>query len=359
MDFPPFEHLRVYEGVHHVRLNISFSNIQGFTFGEFHKSLPKSLDLNWTDERGPPELRRLIARRSGVTMDRVLVTNGATEANFLVNTALIRPRDRVVVDSPIYSPLRDCAKGLGARVVSVARDCHDGWRLDLDRFRKAAKGGARLFVFANLNNPTSAAIGRNELKELGDLAEECDGYVLVDETFRELAFDDAPPSVTTLGERMVALSTVTKVAGLGALRVGWILAHPDLLDRFKTVKDYTTVCGSSVSQLLAVWALQRWDFFRRRAETILDRNHRVAKEMLDREPALEGDVPKFGSVMFPHSNVSVPKLTQVLLQKHKTVIAEGRFFGVADHFRLGLGGDTKDLVRGLGNVRKALRSMQR
>jgi hypothetical protein len=357
MEFPPFEHLRFYEGVHDVRLNISYSNIQGFTLGEFHKALPKELDLNWTDPRGPPELRRLIARRSGVKMDHVLVTTGATEANFLANVALVKPRDRVVVDSPIYPPLRDCASGLGARVVPVARDCANGWAFDLDRFRKAAAGNAKLLVFANLNNPTSAAIGRSDLEELANLAEECDGYILVDETFRDLAFRDAPPSVAMFGPRMVTLSTVTKVAGLGALRVGWILADPNVLERCKNVKDYTTVCGSSVSQVIAVWALERWSFFRRRAKAILDRNHRVAAEMLDRMPALRGGVPEFGSVMFPHSEVNVSKLSQVLLREYKTVIADGRSFGMDDHFRLGLGGDTDELSQGLENVGKALRSI--
>jgi aspartate/methionine/tyrosine aminotransferase len=357
MDFPPFEHLRFYEGVHDVRLNISYSNVKGFTLGEFHRSLPPGLDLNWTDERGSPELRKLIARQSRVGADRVLVTTGATEANFLANAALVRPRDRVVVDSPIYSPLRDCASGLGANVISVTRECGDGWSLDLDRFRKATGRRAKMLAFANLNNPTSAMVRRNELRELADLAEECDGYVLVDETFRELAFGQAPPSVTEFGPRMIALSTVTKVGGLGALRVGWIVADPGLLARFKEVKDYTTICGSSVSQVLAEWALQRWGFFRRRAKRILDRNRKIAKEKLAQMPSLSGEVPPFGTVMFPHSDVNVAKLSRRLLRKYKTVIAEGRFFGINDHFRLGLGGDPTELRRGLGNLRRALREL--
>ena len=357
MEFPPFGHLRFYEGVHNVRLNISYSNIQAFTLGEFHKALPKTLDLNWTDERGSPELRGLIARRARVAMDRVLVTTGATEANFLANAALLRPRDRVVVDSPIYSPLRDCAAGLGARVVLVERDCNDGWILDLDRVRKAAAGRAKLLIFSNLNNPTSAPIGRSDLREIADIANESDGFAVVDETFRELAFRRAPPSVVEFGPRMIALSTVTKVGGLGALRVGWILAHPRLLERFKAVKDYTTICGSSVSQLLAVWALKRWAFFLRRAQKILDRNRRIAEEAIERTPALHGDIPNGGTVMFPHSDVNVRKLSAHLLQKYKTVIAEGRFFGVDDHFRLGLGGDPSEFRRGLRNVQRALREL--
>src|SRR6266851_4277802 len=96
----------------------------------------------------------------------------------------------------------------------------------------------RLLVFANLNNPTSTVLPRADLRELADIAEECDGHVLVDETFRELAFDDTPPSAAEFGPRMVALSTVTKLCGLGTLRVGWIVGAPDSIDRFARLKDY-------------------------------------------------------------------------------------------------------------------------
>src|SRR5207245_10543917 len=162
----------------------------------------------------------------------VLVTTRATEGNFLVNTSLVHPRDRVLVDVPIYSPLRDVPRGVGANVVEVPRDCQDGWRLDLDRWRKSAGRKARLLVFANLNNPTSTALSRSDIRELADIVEECDGHVLVDETFRELAFDDTPPSVAEFGPRMIALSTVTKVRGLGTLRLRWSGGAHDALHRF-------------------------------------------------------------------------------------------------------------------------------
>lgn len=357
MDFPPFEHLLYYEKVHGARLNISYSNIREFRLDGFGRSLPKDLDLNWTFRNGTPELRRLIAKRHRATSNRVLVTTGATEANFLVNASLVRPRDRVLVDIPIYSPLRDVPRGFGAKVVEIPRDCKDGWRLDLDRWRKLAGRRARLLVFANLNNPTSTALTRSDLRELADIAEECDGHVLVDETFRELAFRDAPPSVAEFGPRMIALSTVTKSCGLGTLRVGWIVGAPDLLERFAGLKDYTTGGGSIVSQTMASWALGRWDFFLRRAKGILDVNRKIATEALREMPALQGEVPSGGSVLFPHCTVQVAKVANRLLKQYGTVIAEGRFFGVPDHFRLGLGGKTRDLEKGLANLRRLLRSM--
>ncbi len=360
MQFPPFEHLHFYDALHGQRLlNISLSNMESFPLRGFRQSLPRNLDLNVVHADGPPELRRRIARLHGVPVDHITVTNGATEGNFLVNAAVLRPGDRAVVDAPMYSPIRDCPLGFGAEVVSVARDCTDGWALDLDEIRRAAGPRTRLLAFCNLGNPTSAAISKRDLRELGDIAEERDAVVLVDETFRELAFRDAPPSAATLGPRIVSLSTVSKLEGIGGLRVGWIAARPDFLDRVRAVKDYTTVGGSVVAQEIGTWALRRHAFFLQRARRILDVNRRIAREALEGMPALHGGVPDVGNVMFPHSDVNVARLERLLLKKYRTVIAHGRFFGegMDKHFRVGLGGKTSELRAGLANLGRALREL--
>ena len=360
MQFPPFEHLHFYDGLHGRRLlNISLSNMEPFSLRGFRRSLPRDLDLNQVFADGSPELRRRIARLHGVPPDRVTVTNGATEGNFLVDAAVLRPGDRAVVDAPMYSPLRDCPLGFGAEVVTVARDCSDGWALDLDGIRRAAGPRTRLLAFCNLGNPTSAAISKSELRELADLAEERDAIVLVDETFRELAFRDAPPSATGFGPRMVALSTLSKLEGLGGLRVGWIAADPEFLERVRGVKDYTTVGGSGVAQEVATWALRRHAFFVRRAKKILDVNRKLAREALEGMPALHGGVPDIGNVLFPHCDVNVARLERLLLRRYRTVIAHGRFFGegMDKHFRIGLGGKTLELRKGLANLRRALKDL--
>ncbi len=357
MKFPPFEHLHFYDDLHDPQfLNISYSDMTPFTIPEFGRSLPRDLDLNWGDPAGMPRLRGRIAKHHGVPRERVMITSGATEANFVVNGAFVEPGDRVVVDAPMYSPLRDCPRGFGADVVEVPRDCEDGWTLDLDRIRKATNDRTRLIVFANLSNPTSAAVTAGELRELLDIAEERNAYVLVDETFREMAFARPPPSVASLGERGVAISTVSKFYGLGVLRVGWIVARPDILERVRGIKDYTTASASNLTQVFADWALQRHEFFRKRARTIVERNRALLAETLEKVPALRGGSSDIGNVVFPHSDVDVTKLERLLIRKYRTVIAHGRFFsarGFRDHFRLGLGGKTPVFRRGLANLRRA------
>src|SRR5207244_10731729 len=120
MDFPPFEHLLYYERVHGARLNISYSNIREFRLDGFRRGLPKNLDLNWTFRNGTPGLRELIAKRHRTSSRHVLVTTGATEANFLVNGSLVRPKDRDLVDIPTSSPLRHFPRAVGTDVLDIA-----------------------------------------------------------------------------------------------------------------------------------------------------------------------------------------------------------------------------------------------
>src|SRR5438445_12130835 len=98
---------------------------------------------------------------------------------------------------------------------------------------------------------------------------------------------------------MIDLSTVTKVCGLGTLRVGWIVGAPDLLDRFAGLKDYTTGGGSVLSQTIATWALSRWDFFLRGARRILDVDRKIAADALREMPALGEGVPAGGRGLLP------------------------------------------------------------
>jgi len=359
--FPPFEHLHFYDRLHGARLlNISLSDVAPFTIEDFGGFAPRSRDLKWGDVAGMPFLRSNVAKLHRVPRENVLIMTGATEANFAAMAALVGPGDRVVADAPMYSPLRDCPRGLGADVVEVLRDCRDGWSLDLDRFRRAANRRTKLFVLCNLNNPTSARITKGELRDLLDLAAEHDAYVLVDETFRDLAFSDPPPSVASLGPRGIAMSTLSKMYGLGMLKVGWIVARPAVLARVRGIRDYTTGNAPPLAQVFANWAVERHDRFVRRARKIVEENRMIYREALERMPALHGEVPAIGNVVFPHSDVDVGKLEPLLLRKYRTVIAHGRFFaarGVRDHFRLGLGGKSPNLRRGLANLRRALREL--
>ncbi|HKZ49130.1 MAG TPA: pyridoxal phosphate-dependent aminotransferase [Thermoplasmata archaeon] len=355
MRFPDFGLLHYFEEHHGAKNSISFSDMQPFHLKGFERDLG-DLDLSTSTVIGLQELRKHIGRIHGVGPERVLVTCGASEANFLVAAALLDRGDAVLAESPTYPPMRNIAAGFVADVQDVARD-PEGWALDPATVRALVTEHTRLLAMTNLNNPTSAGADAAALRELAALAEEDDFHIHIDETFRELAFDNAPPSAATISERFVVTSTLTKVYGVGGLRIGWAVAAPDVLRRLKNVKDYVTVTPPWPSEVIALWTLERRAFFLERARRILAENRRIVREWLDRNPKVHWDLQDQGNLAFPRVEADMDALAARMLKEHETVLAPGRLFGYPDRFRLGYGRDARKLQQGLEAFDKVLRSL--
>lgn len=359
MEFPPFELLHWFEGTEGKEyVHISHSEILGFHFSEFGRELP-DLDLGQAYPRGSPQLRSVIGAQHQVWPEQVLVCNGASEANFLVQAALLAPGDEAIAENPLYPPLRDGMIGLGATVKRAPRLAAEKWRLDLDALEREITAKTKLVALTNLNNPTAGILGAGDLKRLADLAEAHHLHVHIDETFRELGFDQAPPSATTISPRFVVTSTLTKAFGLGGLRLGWIVGPPDVIEKAKGVKDYGSICPNRMSEELATWALTRKDGFLGRAKRICDENRPVVRAWLEKNPKVEAVLPDYGNLCFPKLPVSVNALADRLKDQFHVVIAPGRFFGMGEHFRLGYGGKRSDLEKGLNRVEIAMRAAER
>lgn len=358
MEFPPFGLLHWFEGTAEGYLHLSKSEIQGFRFSEFGHEMP-DLNLGEAFPRGSLRLRSLIGALHHTWPDAVLVCNGASEANFLVQAALLRPGDEAIAEVPMYPPLRDGLAGLGVAIRRAPRLPEEGWRLDLDALASEITDKTRLLVLTNLNNPTSGMLTDGDMRHLASLAEAHDFYVHVDETFRDLAFEHAPPSATRHGTRFVVTSTVTKVYGLGGLRLGWVVASPEIVERIKGVKDYTSICPGRISEELAAWALERRDGFLGRARRILDANREAMRSWLEANPDVACVLPDYGIVCFPRLPVSADALADRLKEQYRVVIAPGRFFGMNEHARLGYGGPSDELRKGLGILETAMRALQK
>ena len=357
MEFPEFGLLRWFEDLGAGYLHLSRSEVLGFRFSEFGREFP-DLDLGVAAPKGTPELRSLIGAQHQTWPEQVLVCNGASEANFLAHAALLRPGDEVIVEVPQYSPLRDSPVGFGATVKGVPRLAAERWRLDLDALEAALTAKTRLVVLTNANNPTNAVLAAPDLKRLADLAEAHGFHVHVDETFRELGIADAPPSATRFGPRFVVTSTLTKAFGLGGLRLGWVVAAPDVLARIRAVKDYASVCPSRVSEELAMWALERKRGFLARAKRMCDANRRIVRAWLDRNPEVECVLPDHGNLCFPKPAVDADRLADVLRDQYKVAIAPGRFFGMPEHFRIGYGCRPEELEKGFQRVDQAIKVLR-
>jgi aspartate/methionine/tyrosine aminotransferase len=229
------------------------------------------------------------------------------------------------------------------------------FRLDPLEIARHMTPRTKLIVVTNLHNPSSAFTDDATLLEVGRIARGRGARVLVDEVYLDAAFDTRPRTAALLGPEFVVTNSLTKVYGLSGLRCGWVLAEPELVTRMWRLNDLFEGIPPHATERMSVIALAHLPEIRAWARAILDENRARARELLLPRTDIECFFPDSGTVVFPRlKRGTVEGLYRHLTEKYGTAIAPGRFFGMEDHFRIGLGGMPDLFLPGLRNLCAAL-----
>lgn len=341
------------------RLNLATSGIQSLAFAELGAEL-EDLALTSTSAYGYPPLVEALAAKCGVPAACVVTAAGTSFANHLALAALLEPGDEVVLETPVYEPITALVRYLGATVRSFERRADEGFRVDPEAVARQVTAKTRAIVLTNLHNPSGAETDEATLRALGGLARSAGARVLVDEVYLEMLWMEgartAPvPSAFHLGPEFVVTSSLTKAYGLSGLRCGWVLAAPELAERMWRLDDLFASSGVHVAERLSAVALRQLDRIADRAQDLLTRDRTHLDAFLATRDDLELARPAHGTVIFPRwRGGDVAPVAELLRTKYETTIVPGAFFGMNDHFRLGLGGGCPDVAEALGRLGSAL-----
>lgn len=307
----------------------------------------EDLSLGYTESQGHPLLREEIAALyETVQPEGVLVFCGAEEAIFALANVVAggRPGSRAVVVWPAYQSLHEVARSAGAEVDLLELGHEDGWAFDPAALDGLVGPSTDLVVLNFPHNPTGAQPGGEAFRRAVSLAGEAGATVLSDEVYRLLEHDPADrlPAAADLHERAVSLGVMSKSFGLAGLRIGWLATQDlDLLGRVAALKDYTTICNSAPSEVLALIAL-------RAKEEVLGHNLGIVLGNLPLVDAFfekwrevfEWVRPKAGCIGFPRllSDVPAEGFAAELVEEEGVMLLPGSVYGhPGNHFRLGFG----------------------
>jgi aspartate/methionine/tyrosine aminotransferase len=305
----------------------------------------EALTLGYTESTGLPALREEIATLyPGLSAQQVLTFAGAEEAVFILMNVLLGPGDHAVVTWPGYQSLHEVARATGAEVTLLPLREEEGWELELAALRQALRPSTRLIVVNFPHNPTGALPGAATFEALCALAEERGVYLLSDEVYRLLEHAPARP-LPTAAERTgrgLSLGVMSKAFGLAGLRVGWLACRDaELLRRCAAYKDYTSICNSAPSEVLALMALRARERVLARGRALLDDNLRRLDAFFERHADTFRWVrPRAGSVAFPRllRDMPVAEFCQALVDREGVLLLPGDVYDFpGNHFRLGLG----------------------
>ena len=187
--------------------------------------------------------------------DHVLITAGAQQALDLVGKLFIEPGNLVAVEAPSYVGALSAFSVYEPRYLQIPMD-EDG--LIVDELERALRSGDRpkfLYVCPNFHNPAGVTLSLERRHRLIEVCADAALPIVEDDPYGMLRFDGDPlPSLRSLApEHVIYLGTLSKIFCPG-IRVGWVLAEPDILQRLILFKEAADLCSSNLNMLVA----ERW-----------------------------------------------------------------------------------------------------
>jgi aspartate/methionine/tyrosine aminotransferase len=336
------------------KFNLATSGVGPFPLSDLPVTIDQ-LEINGDSTYGYAPLQRAIAKKCGVDHDCVVAAAGTSMANHLAMATLIDPGDEVLIEQPTYELLTSTLLFLGAALKTFVRDEDNGYALDPAEVRRAITPKTKLIVLTNLHNPSSVLASDSVLRDIGDLARSVGARVLVDEVYLDAVYTDTPKTSYHLGPEFVVTTSLTKVYGLSGLRCGWILAKPDLARAMWRLNDLFASIPAHPAELLSVVALENLDHIRERGQKIVEADRALLKAFLTRQESVSAPCTEFGTTAILRlTKGNVDNLLTRLRTEYETSVVPGHFFGLSNHFRVGMGVETEMFHEGLQRIGRAL-----
>jgi aspartate aminotransferase len=322
---------------------------------------------------GLPELKEAIAaktlRDSGVTVspNQVLVTNGGKHAVYNTFESLLNPGEEVLLPAPYWTTYPEPIALAGAVPVVLPTDIASGFKVTVDQLEAARTERTKALVFVSPSNPTGAVYTPEETEAIGRWAAEHGIWVLTDEIYEHLVYDDHRFTsilalVPELADRCVILNGVAKTYAMTGWRVGWMIGPADLIKAATNLQSHSTSNVANVSQAAAVAALNGGldDVVEMRAA--FDRRRRLMHSLLSGIDGVACLVPEGAFYAFPSFEgvlgrdirgrrpATTGELADLILEEAKVAIVPGEAFGAPGYARFSFALGDDDLGEGIDRI---------
>jgi hypothetical protein len=353
-----------------VSINLSESGVHPASLDDLRAmglelSALNALPLVYIQTNGTVHLREAIARLyPGAAADQIEVTNGTSEANYIVMQTLLADGGGLLFQTPNYLQVSGIAENLGGAVHTFSLQHAENWAPDWEAFEAGLKQKPRAIYVSNPNNPTGYVLSEDEMNRIVRGAESVGAYVIADEVYQGAEWSGDPsPTFWGRGERVIVTSGLSKAYGLPGLRIGWVVGPKDIVDQCWAWHDYTSISPGTLSDRVARFAVHpetRMKLFARGRQYMGANKDLFEAWLLPFEDLIEYHAPRAGAYAFVKYNAEIASLalSELLRERHGVFIVPGSWMGAEHFLRVGLGGERESFQRALELIAPAFRALQ-
>ena len=207
--------------------------------------------------QGVPELREAVAKRYGVTVDRVQITSSSQQGIDVCTRVLVNPGDVILTSSPSYLGALQSFRSYRADIRGIAHkndieDFRTAYETVISQVRAEGKLVKFLYMIPDFQNPSGESLTLEERQMLVGLAQKHDFLIVEDSPYRELRYEGEhiPTMYSLAPDHVIHLGSFSKIFAPG-FRLGWAIAHPEILDKIYVCKQSLDLCPPIFDQYVA------------------------------------------------------------------------------------------------------------
>jgi aspartate/methionine/tyrosine aminotransferase len=329
----------------------------------------------YTPAGGLPELKQAIAdktrRDSGLEVgaNQVVVTNGGKQAIYEAFATMLDPGDEVIVPAPYWTTYPEAIALAGGVAVTVLADETQEYKVTVEQLDAARTERTKILLFVSPSNPTGAVYTSDEIRAIGQWVEDHGLWVLTDEIYEHLVYDDVdtgslPVLCPYLADHTVVVNGVAKTYAMTGWRVGWMIAPTDLAAAAANLQSHATSNVANVSQRAALAAVTGDLSAVAEMKAAFDRRRQTIVSMLNEIEGVFCPLPQGAFYAYPSVKGllgraydgrpidSSADLAEYILEQAEVAVVPGEAFGTPGYLRLSYALGDDDLVEGITRLQK-------
>jgi len=335
----------------------------------------------YTQNDGIPDLKAAITARlkedQGLIYNKneIIVSTGAKSALYHLIQALINDGDEVIIPSPYWVTYPHAVSLANGKGVIVSTKEEDGFLLTPDELKSAITPATKALILNNPSNPTGAAYPRHALEALADVILDEDIFVIADEIYEKLVYDDfrfySFASISDeIKKKTIVISGVSKSYSMTGWRIGYAAGPADIVNGMAKIQSHSTSNPCSISQKASLEALRgpQYDVSKMVSEFQRRRNYVLMR--LQSLPGISCNKPQGAFYLFPNFSSTYKKefnsmpirnsygLAYYLLKEAKVAVVPGDAFGDDAHIRLSYATSMDNLEKALDRIIEAVSQLK-
>jgi aspartate/methionine/tyrosine aminotransferase len=335
----------------------------------------------YTETDGIPSLRKAIAQRLKedygleYSPKEIIVSAGAKSSLFHLVQTLVNEGEEVIIPAPFWVTYPECVNLAKGKPVIVPTREEDGFLLTPDQLKAAISPATKALILNNPSNPTGGAYSKDKLMALADVVRSEDMYVIADEIYGKLVYDNFKfTSFASLGEdikkKTIIINGVSKAYSMTGWRIGFAAGPAEIIGGMSKIQSHTTSNACSIAQKASLEAYLGPQHEVQKMVAEFQRRRNYCLMRLAAVPGLACFKPQGAFYLFPNVKSFYDKefggaqirnsygMAYYLLKEAKVAIVPGDSFGADDYIRLSYATSMENLEKSLDRIVEALAKLK-